>query len=260
MSPTDPRSETSTTSSKPAASGSTDEEALSHLSESEEKTTYDAADTQAPSKVQAPKSVYVRGTGSASTGPDLEASVSSPTDALSSSSADPFEESAKMIARQAIPTGTIPSVDTAAMEMFWSNLAAQVREAFGRATGEIFEDGKESAFTRKIRALVKTRGVEVVRLVANVILSGSIRPDIASEALRVIGRLRDPQTHDERRLLLQKALFQESPYIRDGAVSGIAGMRDPLSLPWLSKALENEQIEDLRDEMKRVIERLQDKR
>jgi hypothetical protein len=254
MNPTIPGSETSTEGSKAVPGSSrTDKDAVSL---SEETGPVEAGGTQAPSKVPVPKSIFVTSVGSASVGPDLEARISSRTDALSSSSVGPLLESAKFTEKRPVHTETLPP-DVPTLEIAQRDIAIQVQEVFDAATGEMFEDSKESAFAGKIRALVRTRGVEAVRLIANSILSSRTRPDIAGVALRAIGELQDPQTREERRLLLEKALFAQSPHIRDGAISGLSAMRDRRSLGWLAKALEREEIDDLRDALSRLIERLQ---
>jgi hypothetical protein len=163
-------------------------------------------------------------------------------------------------ARRALTPAVPPPPDTpedvAAFDSPRPSLAALVREAFETARGQTFEDGKESEFARRIKALVKTLGRDVVDLLPSLVFDERTQPDVAAEALKAIGRLRDPQTHDERRLLLEKALFSRSPYVRDAAVLGVRLMRDRHSLPWLKTAVEAEPIDDLRDDMKQAIRRL----
>lgn len=261
MSPTTPppsRPEASTTTSESAAGDArTDEEGLSPFSESKETLGDEEGGTHAPAKTSVHKSVQVTSTGSGSTDPELQAMISLPSDALSSSSADLPVDSAKWMEAPPIPAATTPSGDIAASELWRRDLAGQILDVFTRATGETFEDGKESVFARRIKALVKTRGVEAVRMVANTALSGRTRADVAAEALKAIGLLQDPSTYDERKVLLEKALFSKLPYVREAAVLGIESMRDRRSLPWLMKAMEAEQIEDLRDSMMRAVRRLE---
>lgn len=62
-----------------------------------------------------------------------------------------------------------------------------------------------------------------------------------NEALCVLGRVDDPATHEERRLLLERFLLTSKDVIvRDGAVNGLTSINDPRSKPALLLALTTE--------------------
>ena len=81
--------------------------------------------------------------------------------------------------------------------------------------------------------------------------------EIISEALRWIGRLEHPETEYCRLWLLESSLFCSSPFIRDGAILGLASLNDPAAIPFIRKAIDKEPIRELQEDMKEIVSQLE---
>ena len=121
---------------------------------------------------------------------------------------------------------------------------------------ETFEDGVENTFSTNLLSFVKTHGSDAMEAISNLILSENVKGEVASEALRWLGRVHDPKTYLERRWLLERSLFSSSPKTRDGAALGLASLDDPHAVPYVERAIEGEGVEPLRADMKQVLDQL----
>jgi hypothetical protein len=106
-------------------------------------------------------------------------------------------------------------------------------------------------------AFIEKYGRKAIEALTPIFINEKINPEIISEALRWIGRMEHPQTYANRRQLLEKCLFSSSPYIRDGALLGIASMNDRNSIHPLKLAIAKEKISELCDDMKQVLFQLE---
>ncbi len=150
---------------------------------------------------------------------------------------------------EASPSSTtyLPSSETVGQEL---------RRLFAAACDEIFEDGMESVFSRGLVSLIKRYGNTAVETVTNFIIGKVVNPEVASEALRWLGHIDDPFTYRNRLHLLERSLWHSSARVRDGAILGLASLDDPSAIPYLEKAVEREQIQELRRYMIQVLDQL----
>ena len=129
---------------------------------------------------------------------------------------------------------------------------------FASAEEEVFEDGVESSFSRKLATFVWSYGKAAIDAIGRFIISDSANREVASEALRVVGRIRQPSTHRDRLWLLEHGLCSSSARVRDGAALGLAFLDDPLAVVPLRLAVEREQIPELREDMQQVLDQLEE--
>jgi hypothetical protein len=134
---------------------------------------------------------------------------------------------------------------------------SEVLDLFEAAKGEIFEDGIESRFSKELNRVIKTFGNDAVKLITNLIVSEYANPEVASEALRWIGRMNHPESYSNRLWLLESCLNSSSSRIRDGAILGLASMDDPNAIPYIKNAMKREYIIELKHDMKQVIDQLE---
>ena len=93
--------------------------------------------------------------------------------------------------------------------------------------------------------------------IINLLLSNRANTDVASEALKVIGRLNHKITYRDRLWLLERGLYNSSARVRDGAILGLAFMNDSIAIAPLKSAIERERIPELRQDMKQVLAQLE---
>lgn len=127
---------------------------------------------------------------------------------------------------------------------------------FADAEEQVFEDGIESDFSRELLALISLYGRVAIDPIVRLIISESANKEIAAEALRAIGRIRQSSTHRDRLWLLEHGLYSSSARVRDGATLGLAYLDDPVAVIPLKLAIEREQIPELREDMQQVLDQL----
>lgn len=136
-------------------------------------------------------------------------------------------------------------------------LDKQVSSIFTKAKEEIFEDGMESDFSRNLFNFIKSYAHSAMEAIIPVTLSNQTNTEVASEALRILGRLNHKATYRERLWLLERGLYSTSARVRDGAVLGLAFLDDPLAIAPLKSAIERERIPELRQDMEQVLAQLE---
>lgn len=136
-------------------------------------------------------------------------------------------------------------------------LSKQADSIFASAKGEIFEDGIESDFSRKLSEFIMSFGHSAMEAIIPVLLSDHTNTEVSSEALRVIGRLNHKTTYRDRLWLLERGLYSASARLRDGAVIGLAFLNDPIAVTPLRSAIEREPIPELRHDMEQVLSQLE---
>lgn len=128
---------------------------------------------------------------------------------------------------------------------------------FRMAAGEDFEDGMSSRFSRELIEAVVEFGCRAMQEISYLVLYNQVNQEVASEALRWLGRLFDSRTYGWRLWLLEKSLRSSSPLIRDGAVLGLASIGDPSAVTCFREAIAVEQYEELREDMQRALGELE---
>ena len=128
------------------------------------------------------------------------------------------------------------------------------------ARGIRFEDGMENDFSRRLVHFVSAYGDRAVNSLNKAILDRKISPEIASEALTWLARVKDPRTYESRLRLLIKALLSPSSQVRDGASLGLALLDDPAAIPWTHLAVQLERNKELREDMAKVLSQLESRR
>lgn len=125
------------------------------------------------------------------------------------------------------------------------------------ARGFRFEDGVESEFSRRLVHFITTYGNRAVRSLTKMILDRKIPPEVASEALVWLARIKDTESYEARRLLLIKALLSPSSQVRDGASLGLALLNDRAAIPWARLAVQWERNNELKNDMSKVLAQLE---
>ena len=132
-----------------------------------------------------------------------------------------------------------------------------VAELFELAEEQSFEDGMESDFSRDLVSLITKYGDLAMSEIAYLVTYDRVDREVASEALRWLGRIDDPSTHDSRLWVLRQGLTCKSPLVRDGAALGLASIRDAKAVQCLREAVERETIAELRYDLQAILEGLE---
>ena len=146
--------------------------------------------------------------------------------------------------------------DTTATNHFLPQIVTELLEIFAVARYEYFEDGVETDFSRNIVQLVELYRESAVEAFRRMLSQNLLEPRLVAEAFRWFGQMEDSASHVKRRELLEKYLSHHSPYIRDGAMVGLAYMDDPAALDALRNALQHETITELRKYIQETINQL----
>ena len=136
-------------------------------------------------------------------------------------------------------------------------LDERVKVLFQAAKEEFFEDGMESEFSRELAALVTKYGDFAITSIAPFILNERVSTDIGSEALGSLARIDHPRSHRFRKQLTESSLKSKSVQIRDSASLALATLDEPSSVPFLRDAIKREPCEELRQNMRSVLARLE---
>jgi hypothetical protein len=136
----------------------------------------------------------------------------------------------------------------------------EIEILFETARGEVFEYGAESSFSKDLVSIVQKYGNASILEIANLIIHGRVDLDVAHEALRWLGRVRDTDTHGFRLWLLKHCLSSSSAKVRDGAIQGLAFLGDLAGKPALAEAAQREKNIFLRTYMEKVVATLDQKK
>ena len=136
-------------------------------------------------------------------------------------------------------------------------LIDRLRTTFVEAIGEVFADGMDSAFSCKLRLIIRTSGDLAMRVIDRMMQFERVNVEVAGEVLRQVGSIADPRTHHSRLALLLRQLESSDPRIRDAASIGIAAMDDPAVSESIRKAVEQERSPLLRRNLQLVLDQLQ---
>jgi len=137
-----------------------------------------------------------------------------------------------------------------------ARLATEIESLFAAAENESFEDGFDSVLSLELQRLVLRHGNTTLEIVSELIFESRTPPQVAAEALRCVGEMRNEATHEARRQLLERALASPSNITRDGTVVGLSRLGDPRTMPTLEAAAAREDYRLLRANMFDVLEQL----
>ena len=132
------------------------------------------------------------------------------------------------------------------------NIDQTIEALFEAGRDKVFEDGMESEFSKALIFLVKAHGNAAMEVLAYLITYEKVNAEVASEALRWLGRLDHPPSYRYRRWLLERSLLGSSTLVRDGAALGLASLDDPHAIPYLKQAIQQEKLEELRKDLELV--------
>jgi hypothetical protein len=139
-------------------------------------------------------------------------------------------------------------------------LGNAILSLFETARDEIFEDGMESEFSKRLDALVQEHEGEAISALAYVIENQTVNEEVVAEALRWMGRLEHPSSYEARLKLLEHSLRSGSARVRDAGTLGLASMDDPHAIPFLRQAIRKETYPELREDMQQVLSQLENTR
>jgi hypothetical protein len=130
----------------------------------------------------------------------------------------------------------------------------EVQSLFEAARDEEFEDGIESQFSVRLTNLIEAQGDLAMGAINKVMFGGNAALDAASEAMRWLGQMKDPETHLYRIWTLRQGLKSNSLRIRDGAALGLSFLADPRVIPDLELAISREPCAELRSDLESVLD------
>jgi len=142
----------------------------------------------------------------------------------------------------------------------FSDIEEKIRTLGQAAKDEIFEDGMENTFIEGLASLVHEHGDDAIAALSNYIRYVESNEEVTSEALRWLGRLSHPTSHDIRLRLLEDCLSEDLVRIRDAATVGLATLDDSHAIPYLKQAIEREKYSELREDMEQVLDQLESTR
>ena len=96
-----------------------------------------------------------------------------------------------------------------------------------------------------------------MEVLAYLIVYEKVNAEIASEALRWLGRMDHPVSYHYRLWLLERGLRCSSAIVRDGATLGLASLDDHHAVTYLKQTIQREPCEELRKDMGQVLIQLE---
>jgi hypothetical protein len=137
-----------------------------------------------------------------------------------------------------------------------ARLARKIESLLAAAVNENFEDGFDSDLSLELQRLVLKYGEPTVEIVGDLTAENRVAPSVAAEVLKCLGEIRNEETREARRQVLEHGLNAPSHFVRDGAVIGLSGLSDPRSIAALWAAAEREDHRLLRTNMAILVEHL----
>lgn len=143
-------------------------------------------------------------------------------------------------------------------ERMISDLPRMLIALCAAAKKQYFEDGMDSAFSIELIQCIKQYGDHTINELAHLILNKAVDDEVASEALRQLGHIDHPASYKARRWLLERSLLAcASALVRDGALLGLALLDDRHAMPYVRRAIQQEQCPELRESMLQLLEQLE---
>ena len=128
---------------------------------------------------------------------------------------------------------------------------------FSSALDESFEDGMQSHFSKDLEKIILKYSFRSINALITVLLDPATNTELVSEALRLLARIKQPETYNIRLWILEQSLRNYSARIRDGATLGLSSIDDPKSIPALKDAIQREIYTELREDMLTVLSQLE---
>jgi hypothetical protein len=151
----------------------------------------------------------------------------------------------------------VPAASSTKRTAAAESIEKELQQLFNEFRHEVFEDGVESDFSRRLVRVIETKG-NMALLELNALLRSPNTPsNVAAEALRWIGQMRHSETHAYRRWILTDLLKASSVLIRDGAIVGLLNLDDPSTKHSVQAARDSEQSEQLRQDLSQLLEQLE---
>jgi len=119
--------------------------------------------------------------------------------------------------------------NTIALQPDIENIKEEIAGLFKAGKYEFFEDGMESRFSKGLISAIEKYDVLAIEIISNLILSEKVSPEVASEALRWIGKIEHNATYENRLYLLEQSLKCSSARVRDGAGLGISNQKSAVA-------------------------------
>lgn len=158
-------------------------------------------------------------------------------------------------------TSTVEEIEQISSKIMQKELTIYVERIidhlFESAREEYFEDGMESDFSRELISVVKKYRNLAMSEVGYFITGDRADEEVASEALRWLGRIDDESTHGWRLWVLEKSLSSKSAVVRDGAALGLVYLGDAHAVQHIKKAIEQENIDELRNDLQGALKELE---
>jgi hypothetical protein len=132
----------------------------------------------------------------------------------------------------------------------------KVKELFCAAKDIFFEDGISNLFSEGLGGLVNSNGKIVAKVLDELIDHKNDAQSVISEALSVLGKEAKPECREDIFRLLEKYIFNPSVKIRFGALTGFYYLKSKNAVPVLKKALLTETNKFLKNDLKRIITKL----
>jgi len=136
-------------------------------------------------------------------------------------------------------------------------MISQIETLFEAAREIHFEDGMENDFSGELIRLVRQHSNLTIDTLAHLVITEKVNARVASEALRWLGCMDDPDTYRARLWLLERSLYCSSARVRDGAALGIAFMDDPRAAEHLREAIKREPVAELKRDLEQVLKQLE---
>jgi hypothetical protein len=136
------------------------------------------------------------------------------------------------------------------------DIRQEIEALFILGKGEVFEDGMESKFSRRLVSIIRRYGRAAIEEITYPIFHEEVDSEAAAEALIWLGYIDHAPTYNHRLRLLEQSLGCSSVQVRDGAALGLAYLDDPDAISCLEQAIQQEQCEELREDMKQVLKQL----
>jgi hypothetical protein len=136
-------------------------------------------------------------------------------------------------------------------------LAEEIYSLFKASEEQNFEDGMETEFSKKLIFLIKKYTNEAIEIITSIILYERVNAEVATEALRWLGKMDHAPSYRFRLWLLERSLGSSKARIRDGAILGLSSLNDPHAISYLKLAIEQEKCTELRKDMEQVLAQLE---
>ena len=155
-------------------------------------------------------------------------------------------------------TGEVEEVESSSKKRVQlKNIEKAIKQTFELARDEVIEDGMESHFSKDLESYVRMWGSIATNIIGKLIMDEEVNFMIASEALRFIGDIEDPETYNDRLICLLRCLDSNYTIVRDGAALGLAAIDDPVVIPYIKNTIKKEKVVELREDLWQILDQLE---